>query len=49
MIMANGNSRQMLTTISEGSTVLTLSMKFGGRSASPRPTSTAPMMPKSEW
>ena len=32
MIMANGNSRQMLTTISEGRTVLTLSMKFGGRS-----------------
>src|SRR3569832_875594 len=30
MIMANGNSRQILTTIREGSTVLTLSMKFGG-------------------
>ena len=49
MIMANGNSRQMLTTISEGRTVLTLSMKFGGRLASPSSTSTAPMMPKSEW
>ena len=49
MIMANGNSRQILTTIREGSTVLTLSMKFGGRSANPRPTSTAPMIPKSEW
>ncbi len=35
MIMANGNSRQMLTTISEGRTVLTLSMKFGGRSSRP--------------
>src|SRR5690606_15280584 len=29
MIMAKGNSRQMLTTMSDGRTVLTLSMKFG--------------------
>src|SRR6185369_16879991 len=35
MIMANGNSRQILTTIREGSTVLTLSMKFGGRAVHP--------------
>ena len=31
-----GNSRQMLTTISEGSTVLTLSMKLIGRSVKPK-------------
>ena len=49
MIMAKGNSRQMLTTISEARTVLTLSMKFGGRSTIPSCTSTTPMMPKSEW
>ena len=30
MIIANGNSRQMLTAIKLGSTVLTLSMKLGG-------------------
>ena len=35
MIMAKGNSRQMFTTISDGRTVLTLSMKFGGRSTIP--------------
>ena len=49
MIIAKGNSRQMFTTISAGSTVLTLSMKLGGRSVMPRPTSTAPITPKSEW
>ena len=37
MIMAKGNSRQTLTTISDGSTVSTLSMKLGGRSVSPSP------------
>ena len=49
MIMAKGNSLQTLTTISEGRTVLTLSMKFGGWLANPSCTRTAPMIPKSEW
>ena len=49
MIMAKGNSRQMLTTISEGRTVLTLSMKLGGRLTKPSCISTAPMTPNSEW
>ena len=34
---------------SRGSTVPVLSMRLGGRSAKPSSTSTAPMIPKSEW
>ena len=36
MIIANGNSRHTLTTISDGRTEPTLSIKLGGRSGKPK-------------
>ncbi len=49
MIIANGNSFQMFTTISDGSTVSTLSRKMIGLSVMPSATESAPMTPKSLW
>ena len=47
MIIANGNSFQTFTTISDGSTVLALSRKMMGLSVMPSATESAPIAPKS--
>ncbi len=49
MIIAKENSRQTLTTISDGSAVWILSRKLIGRSVMPSWTESAPITPKSLW
>src|SRR5947209_5217729 len=49
MIIAKENSFQTFTTMSDGSTVSTLSRKLIGWSVSPSATNAAPITPKSLW